>query len=110
MDYLASLKDAIKWLHGCDSRHLESRRVLETFKGQTAWEGTVAVFQLIGHPKAQECYAWAIPARKPPPIAVPSIGNDEVRFVAVLGIPPVVSPETAVKAYLVTKVRIRKSP
>ena len=31
----------------------------ETFQGKTVWEGDVEVFDLIGHPKAKRCYAWA---------------------------------------------------
>jgi hypothetical protein len=33
--------------------------VHETFQGQTVWAGEVEVFDLVGHPKAKRCYAWA---------------------------------------------------
>jgi hypothetical protein len=63
--------------------------VNEIFNDQTVWRGEVEVFDLKGHPRAKRCYAWS--HRGGP--------NDEgERFVAVLEIPPVVSPITAVRA------------
>jgi len=38
--------------------NVESVPVKEVFEGQTAWQGTVEVFDLIGHPKAKRAYAW----------------------------------------------------
>ena len=34
--------------------------VVETFEGDTVWEGEVLVFDLIDHPTAQYCYAWEV--------------------------------------------------
>jgi hypothetical protein len=31
---------------------------VKQFEGKTAWQGTVEVFDLIGHPKAKRAYAW----------------------------------------------------
>ena len=58
MNYIESIQDAIRRLHGCESRHVESVPVHEEFRGQTVWDGIVEVFDLIGHPKAKQCYAW----------------------------------------------------
>ena len=58
----------------------------EVFEGQTTWRGTVEVFDLIGHPKAKRAYAWSY-----------RDGNQN-KTVAVLEIPPIDSPESAVKA------------
>lgn len=88
MDYIASLKDVIKKLHGCDSTYLESVPVHEVFKGQTVWDGTVEAFSLTGHPKAKKCYAWSY--------------DDGKQFVAVLELPPVESAKTAVQAAIVS--------
>lgn len=87
---LARLQDAIRRLHGCESTHSRSDPVKETFRGQTVWEGVVEIFDLIGYPKATRCYAW-------------SHKNDDGsdRFVAVLELPPVDSPITAVRAAIV---------
>jgi hypothetical protein len=91
-DNIARLKDTIRRLHGCDATHVESVPVTETFHGQTVWEGHVEVFCLIGHPKAQRCYAWTH-----------SEGQAGERSVAVLEMPPVDSPQSAVRAAIVAE-------
>lgn len=84
-DYLSELRKAIKAVHGCDGVHVETVPVKEVFRGETAWEGSVEVFDVTGHARAQRCYAWGYRDR----------GAWEIT--AVLEIPPVVSAETAVK-------------
>jgi hypothetical protein len=49
-----ALREAIKKVHGCDSRWVESISVRETY-----WTGEVEIFQLIGHATAVRCYAWS---------------------------------------------------
>jgi hypothetical protein len=85
-----SLQTAIKAMHGCDSRFVESIQVHEVFQGQTAWQGTVQVFDLVGHTKAKRVYAWQY-----------DDDDKQTKTVAVLEIPPVDSPQTAVKAAIV---------
>ncbi len=92
-DKIAELQKAIRAMHGCESRHVESVPVHEVFRGETAWQGTVAVFDLIGHAKAKRCYAWSY-----------QDGN-ETKSTAVLEIPPVDSPQTAVKVAIAAKTR-----
>lgn len=70
-------------MHECDALHTASVPVHEVFQGQTAWEGVVEVFDLIGHPKAKRCYAW-------------TYGEPE-EFITVLEIPPVTDAQSAVK-------------
>ena len=82
---ITKLKAAIRASHGCESLHVGSVSVKEVFEGQTTWQGTVEVFDLIGHPKAKRAYAWSY-----------RDGNQN-KTVAVLEIPPVDSPESAVK-------------
>jgi hypothetical protein len=60
---------------------------------QGKWQGTVAVFDLIRHPKAKRCYAWQYR------------DGFEWKSVAVLEIPPVYSPQTAVKVAIASKGR-----
>src|SRR3989304_802 len=56
-----SLRKAIRNLHGCDSTWVEAVPVQETFQGQVAWEGTVQVFDLHGHPTAKRCVdSWPL--------------------------------------------------
>jgi len=84
----------IRQLHGCDSTHVKTVPVHEVFRGKTVWQGEVEVFNVTGHAKAKRCYVWS--HREGP--------NDTgERFVAVLEIPPVVSPQTAVKAAIVSE-------
>jgi hypothetical protein len=88
-DYIAELIEAIRRLHGCEATYLETVPVTETFQGETVWQGDVEVFGIRGHPKATKVYAWSHLAGK----------NDQnERYVAVLELPPVTSPETAVRA------------
>jgi hypothetical protein len=82
---ITELKDAIRATHGCESLHVESVPVKEVFEGQTAWEGAVEVFDLVGHPQAKRAYAWSYR------------DGDKIKSVAVLEIPPVDSPQSAVK-------------
>jgi hypothetical protein len=54
-------------------------------RGQTLWDGVVEVYS-VDHPKAKHAYGWSY------------IGDDKnEEFVAVLELPPVTSPQTAVK-------------
>ena len=77
--------------HNCTSHFIKDVSVLESFKGQTVWEGTVSIFELKGHPKANKCYAWSSPID----------GSTNLRYYTVLHIPPVDSPEKAVRASIV---------
>lgn len=87
-----ALQDAIKHLHGCDSKWVESVQVHETFQGQTVWDGEVQVFFLIGHPTAQRAYAWSYATE-----------GERRRFVAVLEAGPVKDAVTAVRASIAAK-------
>jgi hypothetical protein len=87
------LRAAIRAVHGCESRHVRSVPVREVFNGLVAWDGVVEVFDLIDHPKANRCYAWSFADGK------------QTRTVAVLELPPVDSPETAIKVAIAAKAR-----
>jgi hypothetical protein len=100
MDYIPSLQKAIRDLHGCESQYLETVPVTETFDGKTVWQGEVEVFELSGHPRATHAYAWSHKAGKQ---------DRETRYVAVLQIPPVTSPETAVRAAIAAEIKNAKA-
>jgi hypothetical protein len=85
------LKKAIENLHNCRASHIEDVIVLEKFGSDTVWEGTVSIFDLKDHPKATKCYAWSSPID----------GSTKRRYYAVLHIPPIDSPEKAVRASIV---------
>ncbi|HTV60556.1 MAG TPA: hypothetical protein VMJ93_16905 [Verrucomicrobiae bacterium] len=96
--YIEELRDAIRRLHGVDSKHVESVPITETFQGKTVWEGVVEVFELIGHPKADRAYAWRHDAN-----------GSKKRHVAVLHLGPVTSPLLAVRAAIVEEFRTNES-
>jgi hypothetical protein len=92
-DYRESLKQAIEATHGATNIvHLKTEPVKEVFQGKTAWEGDVEVFA-ITHPKASCCYAWGFK------------DSDKWHITTVLELPPVVSPETAVKVAIAAYAR-----
>lgn len=96
---LSSLRKAIRDLHGCDSDYLDSHQVLERFEGKTVWQGEVHRFRLIGHPEAQEAYAWSHSLD----------GTAKRRYVAVLRLPPIDTPGDAVRAAVVAEIREKSS-
>ena len=94
-DYILQLIQAIRRLHGCKATYLETVPVVEEFNGETLWQGDVEVFS-VNHRRAKRAYAWAHADGK----------NDKgKRFVAVLGIPPVDSPQTAVKVAIASEIK-----
>jgi hypothetical protein len=90
---ITKLKDAIETTHHCKARHIKSEPVIELFRGEVAWDGVVETFDLEGHPKAKRCYAWS------------AIENGEPKYTTVLEIPPVDSPDSAVKVAIAAKGR-----
>src|SRR5437588_10746953 len=99
MSNIDELQDVIRRLHGSESSHVETVPVKETFKGKTVWEGEVEVFDLHDHPEASRVYAWAHETED---------ADKPKRHVTVLHIPPVVSPETAVRAAIIQEYRERE--
>jgi hypothetical protein len=98
-DYISRLQVAVSQLHGCGAIHRETVPVHEVLRGQTVWQGEVEVFDLSGHPKAKRAYGW-----------IHREGKDDQgeRFVAVLEIPPVVSPITAIRASIIADKKKRE--
>ena len=90
--YIQRLKLSVEQLHRCTAIHVASSPVHEVFNGKTVWKGDVEVFKIEKHPRAKKCYAWAV--REGP-------DAQAERFVVVLEIPPVVSPQTAVRSQIV---------
>lgn len=95
MDYIAELQAVFTKLHGCDATYVETVPVVEQFQGETIWQGDVEVFDLVGHPKAARGYGWGY------------VANEEGgrRYFTVLELPPVDSPQTAVKAAIRSEIQ-----
>jgi hypothetical protein len=94
MSNIEELKEVIHRLHGVKSTHRTSVPVKETFQGKTIWEGIVEVFDLHGHPDANTAYAWSH-----------ETDTEDTRHVTVLHVPPAVSPETAVRTFIIQEFR-----
>lgn len=92
-DKISELQVAIRKTHGCESRYIGSVAVTERFNGQIAWKGVVETFELIGYPKAKRAYAWTYRE------------GDQDKTTIVLKIPPVDSPQSAVKVAIASKAR-----
>ena len=54
--------------------------------GKVVWQGDVETFDLQGHERATQAFAWAWQ------------GEEEPNYIAVLNIPPINDPSDAVKA------------
>lgn len=89
------LKEAVETMHRCKAKHVASNPVIELFRGEVAWDGVVETFAIEGHPKAKRCYAWSFSK------------NGEPKYTTVLEIPPVDSPESAVKVAIASKTQRR---
>jgi hypothetical protein len=93
---IKELQDVIRKLHGSETTHVETVPVKETFQGQTVWEGTVEVFDLLDHPTARRIYAWSHDTDDP---------ENPRRHVTVLHLPPAITPLKAVQASIVSDYR-----
>ena len=98
-DYISRVQVAIQHLHKCGATWRETVPVKEIFQGKTIWDGEVEVFALTGHPKAKCCYGWSHPE---------GADNKGERFVSVPEIPPVDSPQAAVKIAIVSDIKAGK--
>jgi hypothetical protein len=98
MSHITELRDVIHKLHHAKAKHVHSVPVREEFQGRVVWDGVVEVFDLTGHPKANRIYAWAHETDDP---------KHPKKYVTVLHMPPVVSPETAVRAAIVQESKQR---
>lgn len=94
---IKELQEAIEKREGCKSKYIESVPIAEMFRDKEAWVGEVGVFELIGHRKAKRAYAWNYHERKD--------GKMISESTIVLELPPVDSPESAVKVAIAAKAR-----
>ena len=84
---IEDFQQVIRATHGADAKLAASEHVHERFQGETVWEGDVLVFELLDHPQAKRCYAWAVGRR----------------VTAVLGTGPIDSAVKAVRASILAE-------
>jgi DNA-binding FrmR family transcriptional regulator len=87
------LRFAVESQHSCRAILAQTVPVRETFKGQAVWEGIVHVFNIEGHPEANQAYAWSSVVE----------GSERRRFFAVLQLGAIKSPVDAVRAAIVAE-------
>lgn len=92
------LKKAVEHLHNCKASHIGEVAVIEKHGPKTVWQGIVHVFHINGHIQTDTCYAWSATIE----------GSKKRRYYAILKIPPVDSPEKAVRASIVHNHKIGK--
>lgn len=96
MTYIEELQQVIRRLHGSESTHVETVPIIETWEGQTVWEGEVEVFDLHDHPETSRVYAWTHETED---------ADNPKRHVTVLHVPPATSPRKAVQLSIVKDFR-----
>lgn len=92
------IKNAVEQMHNCKASYFEEVAVIEKFGDKTVWDGIVYVFDIESHNKAKQCFAWASPVE----------GSNKYRYYAVLSVPPIDSPQKAVRASIVQDHRTGK--
>ena len=90
-EYIAELQAAFLRLHGGDATYVDTVPVIEEFEDKTIWQGDVEVFDIRGHPNATRGYGWG---------HVTGEQDQGRRYFTVLELPPVDSPQAAIKAQL----------
>ena len=98
-DYIAELTEAIRHLYHVEAVYVETVPVKEVFQDQVIWEGEVEVFDIPESPEADRIYAWAHDTDR---------ADEPRRTVTVLHVPPVTSPELAVRASIIQDYREKK--
>lgn len=87
-DNIDELKKIIERLHKCKASYLDKITIMEKYGQKTVWQGIVHIFKISDHPQVDTCYAWSSPIE----------GSTKRRYYTVLKIPPIDSPEKAVRA------------
>jgi len=90
------IKNAVERMHNCKATYAEEVAVIEKEGDKTIWDNIVYIFDLTGHGKATQCYAWASPIGK----------SARYTYYTVLRIPPIDSPEQAIRASIANNSRI----
>lgn len=95
-DNLNHLREAVEQLHHCSAVFIESVHVTELFDGKTIWDGVVSVFDINGNAQSTRCYAWSSLIK----------GKTKRKYFAVLHVPPIDSPQKAVRAAIIQEYRL----
>lgn len=94
---ISDLQDEISAIHGCKSNYCRTVHIRESVDGGPVWDGFVKVFDLSGHAEAECCYAWTERV------------EGRLQITTILSLPPIDSPESAVRAVLAGSDRVKMS-
>jgi hypothetical protein len=97
-NYFEELRKAIQAEHGCSSEHETTCLVRANLDDPTAGGCAVEIFRLIDHPSASRCYAWGYYVR------------EKFNPAAILALPPIDSPQSAVQAAVSKKAAPTQKP
>jgi predicted nuclease with TOPRIM domain len=90
---IENLRRLIERGYNCKARHSSSTPVLETFNGETVWDGVVETFEVDGYPTVSRCYAFQF------------VQNDQPEIKTVLGVAGIDSPLKALRFALAVQAR-----
>jgi hypothetical protein len=93
MDSVPDLKLAVEVAHGFIAIHLYSVPVRLPLTHDQIWRGVVEVFMILGHPATKTVYAWTEPREDL---------ESAPKHITMLHLPPVDSPQSAVRQSLLT--------
>ena len=93
-----SIRDVIESTYHCRAEHITSTPIAGRFGDNQVC--VVETFELVGHPGASRCYGWSI------------IENGTRRHRAILEIPPIDSPQSALTSVVAAdaKNRLPRNP
>ena len=97
VDDVDELRETVERMHGGTPVLAQSIPVAGMFGDEIAWQGTVHVFDLVGHPTATCAYVWSSPAEH----------STERRLFAALHTDSINSPLDAVRAAIMTEYKFR---
>ena len=86
IEALTNIEKAVTAMHGCRCSYETTTFVNQIMDGRTIWQGAVETFWLEGHPKATKAFTWGYRHAR------------DIRYIAVLNVPPINSPSEAVLA------------
>jgi hypothetical protein len=95
---LSQLQQAVERTHSAKAAYSKSVQVTRAYGGQTLWTGRVAIFELVGHPRAALAYAWSSPIA----------GTESHRFYTILHGGDIGGAAEAVQAAIALEHRIAK--
>lgn len=97
--YVPDLLDALERSENCEAAWVRTVGVTETHDGTLVWQGEVQIFRLSGHPDGVTCaYGWHS-----------TTDEGQLKLTVVLHVPPVDSPEAAVRASIASDYRSGKA-